>query len=110
MRSSSLGPVLHEYPYLCSSWLHAVLAHVWSTEIYHSWYKLSRLTIGASTIARLYHSVSLMIDDGSIIIFGSTPNADSAAVGTDYPNEKRIEVDCDLTARFITRLTCSLEL
>ncbi|KAI8929563.1 glyoxal oxidase N-terminus-domain-containing protein [Entophlyctis helioformis] len=50
--------------------------------------------LATSTIARLYHSEALLMDDGRVLVFGSTPNAnanvDPATVP--YPNELRIEV------------------
>ena len=47
--------------------------------------------LATSTIARLYHSESLVIEDGSVLIMGSAPNA-NANVDLEYPNERRIEV------------------
>ena len=53
----------------------------------------SRFTPSASsTIGRLYHNGALLLDDGRVLIFGSTPNADANAQNPVYPDEKRIEV------------------
>lgn len=45
-----------------------------------------------SNIARMYHSESLLLEDGRVLISGSTPNADANAEGAEYPNEQRLEV------------------
>jgi hypothetical protein len=55
----------------------------------------NRFTVLASTtIARLYHSEAALLDDGRVVIIGSTPNANSNFPNNlfAYPNEKRIEV------------------
>ncbi|KAJ2999086.1 hypothetical protein HDV02_003616 [Globomyces sp. JEL0801] len=48
--------------------------------------------LAKSTIARLYHSIAMMVEDGSVIVMGSTPNANANALNPEYPNEHRIEV------------------
>ena len=45
-----------------------------------------------SNIARMYHSECLLLEDGRVLISGSTPNADANAVGVQYPNEQRLEM------------------
>ena len=45
-----------------------------------------------SDIARMYHSECLLLEDGRVLISGSTPNADANAVGVKFPNEQRLEV------------------
>ena len=47
---------------------------------------------GNSNIARMYHSETLLLEDGRVLISGSVPNADANAVNVVYPNEKRLEV------------------
>lgn len=44
-----------------------------------------------SDIPRMYHSECLLLEDGRVLISGSTPNADANAVDVEYPNEKRLE-------------------
>lgn len=47
----------------------------------------SRFTVMASTtVARLYHSESVLLDDGRVLVSGSDPESD------DFPQEYRIEV------------------
>ena len=63
--------------------------------IFDTWY-----TAGTSTIARLYHSVALMLPDGTILITGSNPNEqplyeDELEPGDQYnqfPTEFRNEI------------------
>jgi hypothetical protein len=45
-----------------------------------------------STIARLYHSEALLLEDGRVLIAGSNPNEDANAKNQPFPDEKRIEV------------------
>ncbi|KAG0150382.1 hypothetical protein CROQUDRAFT_652277 [Cronartium quercuum f. sp. fusiforme G11] len=50
--------------------------------------------LGVSTIPRVYHSVALLLPDGSIMSAGSNPNADYIAPGTPgypYVTEYRVE-------------------
>ena len=47
--------------------------------------------LAESLIPRMYHSISLMVEDGSVVVLGSTPNANANIPG-EYPNEQRIEV------------------
>jgi hypothetical protein len=49
------------------------------------------LPLAESTIPRLYHSVALLVEDGSVLVMGSSPNA-NANVDAEYTNERRIEV------------------
>lgn len=54
-----------------------------------------RFTLQAtSTIARMYHSESLLVEDGTVMILGSTPNSDDNynPATVPYPNERRVEV------------------
>lgn len=49
------------------------------------------IPLAESTIARLYHSEALLIEDGSVLVMGSAPNA-NANIDAEYPNERRIEI------------------
>lgn len=40
----------------------------------------------------MYHSETLLLEDGRVLISGSVPNADANALNVVYPNEKRLEV------------------
>ncbi len=40
----------------------------------------------------MYHSETLLLEDGRVLISGSVPNADANALNMVYPNEKRLEV------------------
>jgi hypothetical protein len=52
----------------------------------------NRFTVAAtSTIARMYHSETLLMEDGRVLILGSTPNANADELNYKYPNERRIE-------------------
>jgi hypothetical protein len=44
-----------------------------------------------STIARMYHSEALLLEDGRVLIAGSAPNAVANEANPPYPDEKRIE-------------------
>jgi hypothetical protein len=67
---------------------------IYTSLIYHPDFPVGqRFSIAAtSNIARMYHSETLLLEDGRVLISGSTPNADANAVGAAYPNEKRVEV------------------
>ena len=47
--------------------------------------------IAISNIARMYHSETILLEDGRVLILGSAPNADANAINVPYPNERRIE-------------------
>jgi len=48
--------------------------------------------LGVTTIPRLYHSVAILLLDGSIFISGSNPNPDyTVGPGVVYPTEYRVE-------------------
>jgi hypothetical protein len=48
----------------------------------------SRAGLGASTVARMYHSSATILPDGSVFVTGSNPNADyNVGSGVKYPTE-----------------------
>ncbi|GBB84716.1 hypothetical protein RclHR1_01130011 [Rhizophagus clarus] len=48
-------------------------------------------TLAASTIPRMYHSVSTLIPDGTVLIAGSNPQPD-VTLDVKYPTEYRVEI------------------
>jgi len=47
--------------------------------------------LSASTIPRLYHSSAILLQDGSVFVAGSNPNADVVPLANKYGTEYRVE-------------------
>jgi hypothetical protein len=50
------------------------------------------LELADSPINRLYHSMAILVEDGTVLVLGSSPNANANEIDPQYPDEKRIEV------------------
>jgi hypothetical protein len=63
----------------------------------------------ASQIPRLYHSTSLLLPDGSVMVAGSNPNVD-VNLTAPYPTEYRVECVYDYSSMYFLQLTWSTQI